>query len=92
MSESKEPRNYTSHQKKIIQRYYDNLDTIQLQRLAELVGELFLAEGKKQDKVWQRTEEAMRRLKLPPARIEHLMKQRKPALIAELVKELEGKK
>lgn len=92
MSESKEPRNYTNYQKKIIQRYYDNSDTIQLQRLAELVGELFLAEGKKQERVWQRVEEAMRRLKLPAARIEHLMRQGKPTLIAELVKELEGKK
>ena len=31
---------FTPHQQEIIKRYYDNLDTIKLQRLAELVGEL----------------------------------------------------
>lgn len=37
---------YTPYQQKIIKRYYDNQDSIQLQRLSELVGELYLAEGK----------------------------------------------
>lgn len=92
MSEGKKPRDYSSYQKKIIRRYYDNADTIQLQRLADLVGELYLAEGKKQERAWKAAEEAMRRLKVPESRIAHLVQQRKPALVAELVKELEGKK
>ncbi len=36
---------FTPHQQKIIKRYYANQDTAQLQRLAELVSELYLAEG-----------------------------------------------
>jgi hypothetical protein len=35
-------REYSSYQKKIINRYYDHLDTITLGKLAEAVGELFL--------------------------------------------------
>ena len=31
---------FTPHQQKIIKRYYDNLDSIKLQRLADLAGEL----------------------------------------------------
>src|SRR5437660_399277 len=44
---------YTPYQQKIIKRYYNNQDTIQRQRLAELVGELYLAEGKKRERAWQ---------------------------------------
>src|SRR5262249_51222681 len=45
-------RDYTPYQQKIIKRYYDNNDTIQRQRLAELVGELYLATGKKRERAW----------------------------------------
>ncbi|MCI0684448.1 MAG: hypothetical protein L0Y71_20240 [Gemmataceae bacterium] len=92
MSESKQPRNYSPHQHKIIQRYYDNLGTIKTERLAELVGELYLAEGKKKAKLWQQAGDVMRKLGVPAARVEHLLKQQKPELIAEVVKELEAKK
>ena len=52
---------YTPYQQKIIKRYYDNQDTIQRQRLAELVGELYLAEGKKRKKLWEGAAAAQRR-------------------------------
>ena len=92
MSDNKPKRDYTAHQQKIIKRYYDNLDTIALQRLAELVGELYLAEGKKKEKAWQNTVKALEKLQVPQSRIEHLLKQQNPALVAELVKELQAKK
>jgi hypothetical protein len=82
---------YTPHQQKIIKRYYDNQDTIQLQRLADLVGELYLATGKKLERAWQGAAGAMLKLGLPQARVDHLVQQRKPTLIAELVKELQKK-
>jgi len=91
MSESKKPQNHSPYQQKIIRRYYDNLGDISAQRLADLVGELYLAEGKKKERVWKQTEEAMRRLQVPEGRITHLMTQQNPALIAEIVKELEKK-
>jgi hypothetical protein len=83
---------YTPHQQKIIKRYYNNQDAIQRQRLAELVSELYLAEGKKRQRVWKSAATAMQKLGVPQARIDHLIKQDKPALVAEVVKELEGKK
>jgi hypothetical protein len=82
---------FTPYQQKIIQRYYDNQGTIQRQRLAELVSELFLAEGKKRKKVWTAAAGAMQKLGVPQSRIDHLVKQDNPALVAEVVKELEGK-
>jgi hypothetical protein len=92
MADSKQPRNYSPHQQKIIKRYYDNQGTIQHQRLADLVGELYLAEGKKKERAWIAAGEAMQKLEIPQARIDHLMQKRDPTLLAELLKELEGKK
>jgi hypothetical protein len=82
---------HTPYQQKIIQRYYDNQGTIQQQRLAELVSDLFLAQGKKRQKAWAAAAAAMQKLGVPQSRIDHLVKQDNPALIAELVKELESK-
>jgi hypothetical protein len=79
---------FTPYQQKIIKRYYNNQDTIQRQRLAELVSELYLAEGKKRQKVWQQVASAMQKLGIAQSRIDHLVKQNNPALIAEVVKEL----
>jgi hypothetical protein len=84
-------RDYTPYQQKIIKRYYDNQGTIQHQRLAELVSELYLAEGKKLKKLWESAASAMQKLGVPQARIDHLVRQQNPALIAEVVKEFEKK-
>ena len=81
---------YTPYQQKIIKRYYDNQDTLAAQKLAELVSDLYLATGKKRQRVWESLESAMQKLGIPQQRIDHLKKQDNPALVAELVKELQG--
>ena len=81
---------YTRHQQGIIKRYYRNLDKIQVQRLSELVTELYLAEGKKRDKLWQSAAATMKKLEVPQPRIDHLLAKKDPALVAALVKELLG--
>jgi hypothetical protein len=82
----------TPHQQKIVKRYYDNQDLLQLQRLEELVSELYLSTGKKRQGVWTRVVAAMQKLGVPKTRIEHLQQQDKPELVAELVKELDAAK
>jgi hypothetical protein len=84
-------RDYTPYQQKIIKRYYDNQDTVQQQRLAELVSELYLAQGKKKQRAWAAAAAAMQKLGVPQSRIDHLLAQGNPALVAEVVKELERK-
>jgi hypothetical protein len=60
-------KDYSKHQQKIINRYYDNLDTIMLQKLQELVTELYLADSEKEKKkLWERAGKAMVQLKIPP--------------------------
>jgi len=92
MSENQPQRDYTAYQQKAIKRYYNNLEQLSHQRLAELVTELYLAEGKKKARAWQNAAAAMEKLGVPKARIDHLVQQQNPALIAELVKELDAKK
>ncbi len=83
---------YSRHQKKIIERYYDHRDTIMLTKLQELATELFLAEGKKkQDQLWERARKAMVNLKIPAGQIEHLLEKRDASLLARHVQEWLGK-
>lgn len=81
-------RNYSPHQQKIIKRYYENADGIGYQQLAELTSEIYLAEGKKADRLWLRVEAALEKVKFPPTRIAHLLEKKDPKLLAEVVKEL----
>lgn len=82
---------YTPYQQKIIKRYYSNQGGIQQQRLAELVTELYLAEGAKRQRAWKSAAAAMQRLGVPQSRIDHIVNKNDPALLAQVVKELEGK-
>ena len=81
---------YSPYQQKIIKRYYKNYDSIQSQKLAEMVTELYLAEGKKLDRLWTRVADTLTRLEFPASRIEHLLQKRDPALLAGVMKELEA--
>jgi len=83
---------FTPYQQKVIQRYYDNVDTVALQRLAELVSELYLAQGKKLERAWKQAASHMQKLGVAQTRIDHLVQQGDPQLMASLVTELQGKK
>jgi hypothetical protein len=80
--------NYSKHQQGIIKRYYANIDKIQVQKLSELVTELYLASGKKRDKLWKTAASAMERIGVPKDRIDHIVGSNKPELLASLVQEL----
>ena len=78
------------YQQKIVKRYYENLGDSSLQKLAELTSDLYLSTGKKRQGVWTRIEAALRHLKVAEERIAHLRAKDDPALLAALVKELQG--
>ncbi len=70
-------KNYSAYQQKVIGRYYENIDTIALQKLQELVTELYLAMNtNKEDKLWERVEKAMTQLKVKKEIHEHIMRKR----------------
>jgi hypothetical protein len=81
---------YTPYQRKIIDQYYRNLDAIKYQRLSELATDLYLAEGKKRDRLWNQVGDSLRKLEFPETRIERLLEKRDPALLVGILRELES--
>ena len=79
---------YSKHQQKIIKNYYENREAISLQRLSELVTELYLAEGKARERQWKYILGVLPKLGLSEERIEHLRKKDDPRMLAKLVEEL----
>jgi len=74
---------YSKYQKTVISGYYNNLDTIMLGKLSELVSELYLAETpNKQARLWERVHKAMEKLKVPPAIIDHIMAKKDVQILA----------
>jgi hypothetical protein len=82
---------HTPYQRKIIDRYYKNFDAIKHQRLSELATDLYLAEGKKLERLWVQVESSLRKLEISEPRISELRQRRDPALLVAILKELETK-
>jgi hypothetical protein len=82
-------KDYSNYQKKIIKRYYDNRDDIDFVRLGEIATDLYLASGKKTERLWKQASELMARLNVPPTRLAHVMKTANPALLAEVVNDIQ---
>lgn len=82
-------KEYSRYQQKVIQRYYDNREQIDEQRLSELVTSLFLASPAKQKKLWQTAEELLTRMKVPASRIEHIIQSGDPTVLARVVEDVQ---
>ena len=76
------------HQQKIIKNYYDNRESIALQRLQELVTELYLTEGKKRQQHWKSAATQLEKLGVSAKQIAHLLEQDDPELLAQQVARL----
>ena len=76
---------HSKHQQRIVQNYYRNRDAIALQRLQELVTELYLSEGKKRARQWKMARGHLEKLGVKPAQIDHLVEQDNPELVANLI-------
>jgi hypothetical protein len=82
---------YTKHQQKIIKRYYDNRDSIAVQRLQELVTELYLATGKKRQQHWKSVVLHLEKLNVPKERVDILLQKDDAAELAKTVQQLAAK-
>ena len=84
---------YSKHQQKIINNYYQNIDAISIQRLQELITELYLCESeKKTNQLWQRVEKAMINIKVHPQILEHIMSRKDVQVLARNVEMWQKKK
>ena len=86
-------KDFSKYQQKVIQNYYQNIDSISLQKLQELITELYLAESeKKTEQLWQRVHKAMIKMKVHPQIMEHIMNRRDVKVLANNVEQWQKKK
>lgn len=78
----------SKYQQNIIKNYYENRESIALQRVQELVTELYLSEGKKRERHWQNLGSHLLKLDVSQQTIDHLIAQDDPQLVAQLVQKL----
>ena len=76
------------YQDRIIRNYYQNQDQILLQRLGDLVTDLYLAEGESRVRLWKRAGETLAKLKIPNSQVQHVVQSDNPSLLAELLAQL----
>ena len=65
-------QDFSRYQRGVVQRYYEHADTIALQKLSEIVSDLYMAEGGKATTLWNNARKALE--KLAPADDPHVMK------------------
>ncbi len=81
----------SNYQQAAIKNYYNNRDAIMMQRLGDLLTDLYLAEGKARKRIWDRAAAAMEKLGVRPERIAAIVADDNPAQLANLYKEMLGK-
>ncbi len=81
----------SKYQQKIINNYYQNREAISLQRVQELVTELYLATGKKRAKLWDSLPAHLEKLGVKKPEIDQVVAQENPEVVAKLVQRLMGK-
>ncbi|MHC4180756.1 MAG: hypothetical protein ACYSWU_24925 [Planctomycetota bacterium] len=80
------------YQQRVVRDYYRNQDAILIQRLGDLVTDLYLAEGKARARLWKRAATTLEKLKVPGNQIRHVVQSDNPTLLANLLKQLLEKK
>ncbi len=88
MSQSNE-KGYTPYQQKVIRNFYDNKDLRLIQKLGELVSNLYIeTNGKKLEAGWKKIKEILIDLKVHPNEVEFLTKDKNLAVISKKLAEM----
>ena len=79
-------KDLTRHQQGIVNRYYEHHETIQSNKISDLVAELWLAgDPKTQTKLWSRAQVALMRMGIDANHVANIVKQRDIEAFAALV-------
>jgi len=82
-------KGYTKYQQKVIKNFYDNKDLRLVQKLGELVSNLYLETSeKKLDTGWKRIKRMLTDLKVHPGEVEYLTKDKTLSLISKKLDEI----
>ena len=79
-------QDFSRYQQGVVKRYYDNNETIQSNKLSEIVSELWLAEDKKtQTKLWGKAQVALMRMGVDATQVSSVVGKRDMEGLAKLV-------
>jgi len=80
----------SQHQRNIVKNYYQNLDTLMLQKLGEIVSDLYMADDDpaKQARLWESARKALQKLKAEPGRVSSIIARRNIEELAMFVGDL----
>jgi len=85
----KEEKGYTPYQQKVIRRFYENKDLRLIQKLGELVSNLYIETNeKKRESGWKRIKEILIDLKVHPHEVEFLTKDKNLTVISKKLAEM----
>ena len=82
-------KGYTKYQQKAIKNFYDNKDIRLVQKLGELVSNLYLETNeKKKETGWKKIKKMLTDLKVHPGEVEFLTKDKTLSLISKKLDEI----
>ncbi|OOP55429.1 MAG: hypothetical protein AYP45_14880 [Candidatus Brocadia carolinensis] len=82
-------KGYTEYQKKVIRNFYENKDLRLIQKLGELVSDMYLETSeKKRESGWNKIRKMLNDLKVHPNEIEFLTKDKNLAVISKKLAEI----
>ncbi|HHT9106190.1 MAG TPA: hypothetical protein ACFYD7_09990 [Candidatus Wujingus californicus] len=82
-------KGYTPYQQKVIKNFYENKDLRLVQKLGELVSNMYLEKSEKRlESGWKKIEKILTDLKVYPNEIEYLTKDKNLSLITKKLAEI----
>jgi Leucine-rich repeat (LRR) protein len=82
-------KGYTKYQQKAIRNFYDNKGLRLVQKLGELVSNLYLETNeKKKETGWKKIKKMLTDLKVHPGEVEYLTKDKKLSMISKKLDEI----
>ena len=80
---------HTPYQRGIIRRYYEHRDDLMVQKLGDLVSQLYVTETEKErEKLWKRVETALPKLDLPKSEVRRILENRDLTALAKALEKL----
>ncbi len=85
----KSEKGYTQYQKKVIKNFYENKDTRLVQKLGELVSNLYLETNEKKIETgWKKIKKMLTDINVHPGEVEYLTKNKNLSVISKKLDEL----
>jgi hypothetical protein len=82
-------KGYTKYQQKAIRNFYDNKDLRLVQKLGELVSNLYLESSEKKNETgWKKIKKMLTDLKVHPGEVEYLTKDKSLSMISKKLDEI----